>query len=96
MCGLLRSSYFGIVDLVGFPKDVYYMYQSERIYQACAHIFPHWNWTSGQTIDVWAYYNQADEVELYSMAESVRAATSPWEGDDLHATVATRIPAMAH
>jgi beta-galactosidase len=29
------------------------------------HLFPHWNWLPGQTIDLWAYYNQADEVELF-------------------------------
>ena len=60
-----RSSYFGIVDLAGFPKDVYYMYQSEWTNKNVLHVFPHWNWKKGQTIDVWAYYNNADEVELY-------------------------------
>ena len=60
-----RSSYFGIIDLAGFPKDVYYMYQSEWTSQPMIHLFPHWNWLPGQTIDLWCYYNQADEVELY-------------------------------
>ncbi len=60
-----RSSFFGIVDLAGFPKDVYYLYQSEWTNKAVLHIFPHWNWETGKTVDVWAYYNQADEVELY-------------------------------
>jgi alpha-D-xyloside xylohydrolase len=60
-----RSSFFGIVDLAGFPKDVYYMYQSEWSNKPVLHLFPHWNWTSGQTIDMWAYYNRADEVELF-------------------------------
>lgn len=61
-----RSSYFGIVDLAGFPKDVYYMYQSQwRPDKTVLHLFPHWNWTPGQTIDLWAYYNNADEVELF-------------------------------
>ncbi|MEO5682953.1 MAG: beta-galactosidase GalB [Chitinophagaceae bacterium] len=60
-----RSSYFGIIDLAGFPKDVYYLYQSLFTSKAVLHIFPHWNWTAGQTIDVWAYYNIADEVELF-------------------------------
>lgn len=61
-----RSSYFGIVDLAGFPKDVYYMYQSEwRPDKTVLHLFPHWNWKTGQTIDLWAYYNNADEVELF-------------------------------
>jgi beta-galactosidase len=65
-----RSSYFGIVDLAGFPKDVYYLYQSEWTDNAVLHLFPHWNWSSGQTIDVWAYYNQADEVELFLNGQS--------------------------
>ncbi|MDF9829692.1 sugar-binding domain-containing protein [Parabacteroides sp. PF5-6] len=60
-----RSSYFGIVDLAGFPKDVYYMYQSEWTDKEVLHLFPHWNWQAGETVDIWAYYNQADEVELY-------------------------------
>ena len=60
-----KTSYFGIVDLAGFPKDVYYMYQSEWTDKNVLHVFPHWNWTKGQTVDVWAYYNHADEVELF-------------------------------
>lgn len=59
-----RSSYFGIVDLCGFPKDVYYMYRSEWTDSTTLHLFPHWNWAPGEKIDVWAYYNNADEVEL--------------------------------
>jgi beta-galactosidase len=60
-----RSSYFGIIDLAGFPKDVYYMYQSEWTNKEVLHLFPHWNWIPGQTIDMWCYYNHADEVELF-------------------------------
>lgn len=60
-----RSSYFGIVDLAGFPKDVYYMYQSEWTDEDVLHIFPHWNWEPGEVVDMWAYYNNADEVELF-------------------------------
>jgi beta-galactosidase len=60
-----RSSYYGIIDLAGFPKDVYYMYQSEWSTKPVLHIFPHWNWKPGQLVDVWAYYNNADEVELF-------------------------------
>jgi beta-galactosidase len=61
-----RSSYFGVVDLAGFPKDPFYLYQSvwtppER---PMLHLFPHWNWVAGDTIDVWAYTN-AEQVELY-------------------------------
>jgi beta-galactosidase len=59
-----RSSYFGVVDLAGFPKDPYYLYQSEWTTRPVLHVFPHWNWMPGDSIDVWAYTN-ADEVELF-------------------------------
>ena len=65
-----RSSYFGIIDLAGFPKDSYYMYQSEWTDKPMLHLFPHWNWLPGQTIDLWAYFNQADEVELFINGKS--------------------------
>jgi len=66
-----RSSYFGIIDLAGFPKDSYYMYQSEWTEKTVLHLLPHWNWIEGQTVDVWCYYNNADEVELYLNGKSL-------------------------
>ena len=77
-----RSSYFGIVDLAGFPKDVYYMYQSEWTNKPVLHLFPHWNWTAGQEVDVWAYYNNADEVELFLNGNSLGKKAK--QNDDLH------------
>ncbi len=77
-----RSSYFGIIDMAGFPKDVYYMYQSEWTDKTVLHILPHWNWEPGKTIDVWAYYNHADEVELFLNGKSVGIKKK--QGDDLH------------
>jgi beta-galactosidase len=77
-----RSSYFGIVDLAGFSKDVYYMYQSEWTNKPVLHLLPHWNWETGKTIDVWAYYNNADEVELYLNGKSLGIRKKA--GDDLH------------
>ncbi len=70
-----RSSYFGIIDLAGQPKDVYYMYQSEWTDKPVLHLFPHWNWLEGQEIDMWCYYNNADEVELFvnGKSQGVRA-----------------------
>ena len=65
-----RSSYFGIIDLAGFPKDVYYMYQSEWTDKDVLHLFPHWNWIEGQEIDMWCYYSNADEVELFINGKS--------------------------
>jgi len=76
-----RSSYFGIVDLAGFPKDVYYMYQSEWTDKPVLHVFPHWNWKEGQLIDVWAYTN-CDEVELFLNGKSM--GTKRKTGDDIH------------
>jgi len=86
-----RSSYFGIIDLAGFPKDVYYMYQSEWTDKPVLHIFPHWNWEDGELIDVWAYYNQADEVELFLNGESLGKKTKP--EDTFH--VFWRVPFQA-
>jgi beta-galactosidase len=77
-----RSSYFGVIDLAGFPKDVYYMYKSEWTAEPVLHVFPHWNWKPGQVVDLWVYYSQADEVELFinGVSKGVRRKV----GDDLH------------
>ena len=77
-----RSSYSGIVDLAGFPKDVYYMFQGEWTNKDVLHVFPHWNWEEGQEVDVWAYYNNADEVELFLNGESLGSKSK--QEDDLH------------
>lgn len=77
-----RSSYYGIIDLAGFPKDVYYMYQSEWTNKPVLHIFPHWNWKAGDSVDVWAYYNKADEVELFLNGKS--KGVKKKQGDSLH------------
>lgn len=86
-----RSSYFGIIDLAGFPKDVYYLYQSEWTNKDVLHILPHWNWRQGDTLDVWAYYNHADEVELFLNGKPVSIKKKA--GDDLH--VVWRLPFQA-
>ena len=67
-----RSSYFGFVDLAGFPKDRYYMYQSQWTKTPMVHLLPHWNWKGmeGQPIPVMAYSN-ADEVELFLNGKSL-------------------------
>lgn len=73
-----RSSFFGIVDLAGIPKDIYYMYQSQwRPDKTVLHLFPHWNWKEGQDVDMWAYYNNADEVELFLNGKSRGIKTMP-------------------
>ena len=66
-----RSSYFGIIDLAGFPKDAYYLYKSVWTDTPVLHILPYWNWKQGDTVDVVAYYNDADEVELFLNGQSL-------------------------
>ena len=78
-----RSSYFGIVDLAGFPKDCYWMYKSEWTDETVLHVFPHWNWNVGDKVDVWAYFNKADEVELFVNGKSY--GRDHKEGEKLHA-----------
>jgi len=59
------NSHFGIVDLAGFEKDRFYWYQSWFIPSTTnLYLFPHWNWSPGDNVTVWAYSN-ADEVELF-------------------------------
>lgn len=62
-----RSSYFGIVDLCGFPKDRFYLYQARwRKDLPMVHILPHWNWPErvGEVTPVHVY-SSGDEVELF-------------------------------
>lgn len=68
-----RSSYFGIVDLVGLPKDRYYLYRSYwRPDDATVHILPHWNWPDrvGQNVPVFVYTN-GDSAELFLNGKSL-------------------------
>lgn len=84
-----RSSYFGLIDLAGFKKDPYYMYQSEWSDKDVLHLFPHWNWLEGQTVDLWCYYNHADSVELFvnNVSKGVRR-----KADSHQYHVAWRVP----
>lgn len=84
-----RSSYFGLVDLAGFPKDSYYMYQSQWCPDMdMLQLFPHWNWKEGEDVDIWAYFNNADEVELFLNGKSQGVRTP--DGKSYH--VAWRLP----
>ena len=76
-----RSSYFGIVDLAGFPKDAYYLYKSEWTDKPVLHLFPNWNWKENDTVDVWAYTN-CKEVELFLNGKSL--GTKSKIDDELH------------
>jgi beta-galactosidase len=62
-----RSSYFGIVDLAGLPKDRYYLYRSRwNTQDSTLHILPHWNWEGreGETTPVYVYTSYP-EAELF-------------------------------
>lgn len=68
-----RSSYFGIIDLAGFPKDRFYLYQSRwRPDLAMAHILPHWSWPErvGQVTPVHVF-TSGDEAELFLNGKSL-------------------------
>ncbi len=78
-----RSSYFGIVDLCGFKKDRFYLYQAHwRHDLPMAHILPHWNWPDrvGKVTPVYVY-TSGDEAELFlngkSQGKRSRAANQP-------------------
>ncbi|AZU64326.1 Ig-like domain-containing protein [Neobacillus mesonae] len=65
-----KSSYFGAVDTAGFPKDIFYYYQSQWKKEPMVHLLPHWNWTEGEKVRVLAYTN-ASKVELFLNGESL-------------------------
>jgi beta-galactosidase len=68
-----RSSYFGIVDLAGFPKDSYYDYRSLwKKDEHTVHLTPHWNWEGheGEGVPVFLY-TDGDEAELFVNGKSM-------------------------
>jgi beta-galactosidase len=70
---LSRSSYFGIIDLAGFRKDRFYLYQSRwRPELPMVHILPHWNWPNrlGQVTPVHVF-TSGDEAELFLNGKSL-------------------------
>jgi len=77
-----RSSYFGIVDLAGFPKDRFYLYQSVwRPDFPMAHILPSWNWPDrvGQITPVFVF-TSGDSAELFLNGKSLGKKTKgPFE-----------------
>ena len=73
-----KSSYFGIVDTCGFPKDIYFMYQSMWDSRPMVHTLPHWTHKSGN-IDVWLYSNCAS-VELFLNGTSLGKKTLAQRG----------------
>lgn len=76
-----RSSYFGIIDLAGFKKDRFYLYQSRwKSDLPFAHILPHWSWPSERVDEVTPVhvFSSAHEAELFVNGESAgRLAKEP-------------------
>ncbi|MCX6254774.1 MAG: DUF4982 domain-containing protein [Bacteroidia bacterium] len=68
-----RSSYFGIMDLAGFKKDRFYLYQSRwRPELPMAHILPHWNWPERKGLVTPVHvYTSGDEAELFLNGKSL-------------------------
>jgi beta-galactosidase len=69
---IARSTYFGIVDLCGFPKDRFYLYQSQWTDEPMVHLLPHWNWEGreGQVTPVYCYTN-CESAELFVNGRSL-------------------------
>ncbi|MBN2063405.1 MAG: DUF4982 domain-containing protein, partial [Sedimentisphaerales bacterium] len=78
-----RSSYFGIVDLCGFKKDRFYIYQARwRPELPMAHLLPHWTWPGreGEITPVHVY-TSGDEAELFLNGKSLGRKTKDRIGD---------------
>jgi beta-galactosidase len=76
------SSYFGVLDTCGFPKDNYYYYRSWwRPNVPMVHLLPHWTWPGreGQPVEVWVHGN-CDEVELLLNGRSLGRKAMPRNG----------------
>ena len=91
----VKSSYFAPVDLVGFPKDRFYLYQSQWTTEPMIHVLPHWNWAGkeGESIPVYSFTN-CEEAELFLNGKSlgkrvkgvdktpIKVDFAKWEGGD--------------
>lgn len=77
-----RSSYSGIIDLAGFPKDRFYLYQAHwRSELPMVHILPHWNWPErvGEVTPVHVF-TSGDEAELFLNGKSLgKKKKAPYE-----------------
>ena len=64
------ASQFGILDSCGFPKDNTFYYKAWWGTEPVLHLFPHWNWTPGQKVNVWCHSN-LDTIELFLNGQSL-------------------------
>jgi beta-galactosidase len=66
-----HTSFFGIIDLAGLPKDAFYLYRSQwRKDTRTVHVTPHWNWSAGDRVPV-IVYTDGDEAELFLNGRSL-------------------------
>ena len=81
------NSHFGILDMCGFPKDLFYYYKAWWTSQPVLHLFPHWNWAGKerQQVEVWCFTN-CDTVELF-----VNGVTAGWQKVDKNSHVAWNV-----
>jgi beta-galactosidase len=71
-----KNSYFGIVDLCGFPKSIYYLYKARWTNENVLHILPHWNWNQQEvkTVPVHVFTN-FNSAELFVNGKSYGVKT---------------------
>ena len=77
-----RSSYFGMIDLAGLPKDRYYLYRSRwNTEDETLHILPHWNWQGreGEVTPVYVYTNYPEAELFVNGVSQGRRAKNPEE-----------------
>jgi len=82
------SSHFGILDMCGFPKDLFWYYKAWWGAESVLHLFPHWNWPGkeGQQVEVWAFTN-CETVELF-----VNGVSAGWQKVDKNSHAAWNVP----
>jgi beta-galactosidase len=81
------NSHFGILDMCGFPKDIFYYYKAWWTTDSVLHLFPHWNWAGkeNQEIEVWCFTNCAD-VELF-----VNGVSAGWQAVEKNGHAAWKV-----
>lgn len=82
------NSHFGILDMCGFPKDLFYYYRAWWTKEPVLHLFPHWNWAGkeNQNVEVWCFTN-CETVELF-----VNGVTAGWQKVEKNGHAAWNVP----
>lgn len=77
-----RSSYFGIVDIAGLPKNRYYAYMAHWTDKEVLHVFPHWNFKEGENVPVHCYtsYRKA-ELFVNGKSQGIRTLAGKSGGE---------------